>query len=202
MFETPSQGRRRFLGATLCGALASCGGGDSDADAAQPPPAPSPTSRSTTPSPSSTSSPPPDDEQRPSRLAVAVVRVDKTVYAKGFGTRLSAGHSRSTPTPCSSSRRYRSRSAPPCVVAQQVGTGASPGTRLCAHTCRGSTLSTTPNHQEVTVARPVLPSVRPARSCGRPASKTWATARPKSSSACAIRRCIRFATRTPIRTSG
>ena len=152
MFETPSQGRRRFLGATLCGALASCGGGDSDADAAQPAPGPVPDKQVN------------DAIAQLDKLAadlmassglpgmaVAVVRVDQTVYAKGFGTRL-VGSGTAVDADTVFQLASVSKSVGSCVVAQQVGTGSVAwNTTVRAH-LPWFTLSDAEVSQEVTVA--------------------------------------------------
>ena len=152
MFETPSQGRRRFLGATLCGALASCGGGDSDADAAQPAPGPVPDKQvndaiaqlDKLAANLMTSSGLPG-------MAVAVVRVDQTVYAKGFGTRL-VGSGTAVDADTVFQLASVSKSVGSCVVAQQVGTGSVAwNTTVRAH-LPWFTLSDAEVSQEVTVA--------------------------------------------------
>ena len=99
--------RRRFLEMAMCGALAACGGGDSADDGPAPPPegqidkaiaelgnlADDLMAKTGVPG-----------------MAIAVVRGDRKVYAKGSARALSIPRRRSMPIPCSNLHRYRSPS--------------------------------------------------------------------------------------------
>jgi CubicO group peptidase (beta-lactamase class C family) len=115
------QGRRRFLGAALCGAVAACGGSDSaDGNNSGNPNAPVPGSQIDAAIAGLDTLA--NSLMTASGMSVAVVRNLQTVYAKGFGTRLVGS---GLPVDADTVFQPASLSKPvgSMVVAHQVGIG-------------------------------------------------------------------------------
>ncbi|SAL11904.1 serine hydrolase [Caballeronia telluris] len=122
MGSTPLQGRRRFLGAALCGTLAACGGSDSNGDESRPAPVPDKQINDAIGQLDKLAADLMSSPGVPG-MAVAVVRNGQTVYTKGFGTRL-VGSGQPVDADTVFQLASVSKSVGSSVVAHQVGSGS------------------------------------------------------------------------------
>jgi CubicO group peptidase (beta-lactamase class C family) len=122
MESTRLQGRRRFLGAALCGTLAAHVGGDAHGREAKPAPVPGKQIDDAIGQIDKLAADLMSSSGVPG-MAVAVVRRDRTVYAKGFGTRL-VGSGQPVDAGTVFQLASLSKSVGASVVAHQVGVGS------------------------------------------------------------------------------